>query len=225
MIERISGASTSKPLSTIEYMSSGDRLYFKNNAITNTNDNLVLPSNSQIEEEEDNISTNSTTPIGMKTVQIPIFPTEPNRNSRNTRMEEIQATTIIQQMKMGKKNDIITFSNFQPRKYYTYIEITFQFREYKTYSLHALLNTGATTSSCRENAIPVEKWELMKNLIRAIGIDGKETIIQFKARNIPIYINNVRFVIPKILCFPEMHGDILLGNNFIYHHSRSISTY
>lgn len=58
----------------------------------------------------------------------------------------------------------------------------------------------------------------MKNSIRAIGIDGKETIIQFKARNIPIYINNVRFIIPKILCFLEMHGDILLGNNFIYHH-------
>ena len=33
-----------------------------------------------------------------------------------------------------------------------------QFRDYKTYSLHALLDTGATTSSCRENAIPVEKW-------------------------------------------------------------------
>ncbi|KAK5820047.1 hypothetical protein PVK06_025091 [Gossypium arboreum] len=185
MIDRISGASTSKLVSTIEYMSSGDRLYFKNNTITNTNDNLILPSNSQIEKEEDNISTNSTTPIGMKTVQIPIFPTEPSRNSKNTRMEEIQSTTIIQQMKMGK-NDIITFSNFQPRKYYTYIEITFQFREYKTYSLHALLDTGATTSSCRENAILVEKWELMKNPIRAIGIDGKETIIQFKARNIPI---------------------------------------
>lgn len=156
MIDRISGTSTSKPVSTIEYMSSGDRLYFKNNAITNTKDNLVLPSNSQIEEEEDNVSTNSITPIGMKTVQIPIFPTEPSRNFRNTRMEEIQSTTIIQQMKIGK-NDIIIFSNFQPRKYNTYIEITLQFRDYKTYSLHALLDTGATTSSCRENAIPVEK--------------------------------------------------------------------
>ncbi|MBA0864760.1 hypothetical protein Goshw_005881, partial [Gossypium schwendimanii] len=30
-----------------------------------------------------------------------------------------------------------------------------------------------------------------------VGIDSKETIIQYNARNIPIYINNVRFVIPK----------------------------
>ncbi|MFQ6631953.1 hypothetical protein Gotur_008655 [Gossypium turneri] len=47
-------------------------------------------------EEEDNISTNST-PIGIKTVQIPIFPTEPSNNSRKTRMEEIQV------MDRGKK--------------------------------------------------------------------------------------------------------------------------
>ncbi|KAK8355346.1 hypothetical protein V6Z11_A05G282600 [Gossypium hirsutum] len=54
----------------------------------------------------------------------------------------------------------------------------------------------------------------MKNPIRAIGIDGNETIIGFKARKIPIYVNTI----PKILCFPEMRGDILLGNNFIYQH-------
>ena len=28
-------------------------------------------------------------------------------------------------------------------------------------------------------------------------------------------MNNKKFVIPKILCFPNMHGDFLLGNNFI----------
>ncbi|KAK5839024.1 hypothetical protein PVK06_007779 [Gossypium arboreum] len=145
MIEKINSVSTSKPVSTIEYMSSGDKLYFKNIAITNTNDNLVLPSNTQIEEEQDNTSTNST-PIGMKTVHIPIFPTEPSTSSRNTRMKEIQPSTIIQQIKIGN-GDIITFSNFQSRKYYTYIEITFQFREYKTYSLHALLDTGRGVQS------------------------------------------------------------------------------
>ncbi|KAA3485339.1 RNA-directed DNA polymerase-like protein [Gossypium australe] len=32
-------------------------------------------------------------------------------------------------------------------------------------------HTGATTSSCRENAIPSEKWELMKNPIRAVGVN------------------------------------------------------
>ncbi|KAK5785201.1 hypothetical protein PVK06_039755 [Gossypium arboreum] len=95
MIDRISSASNSKPVSTIENVSSGDKLYFKNTAITNTNDNLVLPSNTQIEEDEENPSKSSisSTPIGMKTIHIPIFLTEPSRNfvsSRNTRMEEIQ---------------------------------------------------------------------------------------------------------------------------------------
>ncbi|KAL4295178.1 hypothetical protein GQ457_12G016710 [Hibiscus cannabinus] len=32
--------------------------------------------------------------------------------------------------------------------------ITFQFKEYKKYSLYALIDTGITTSTCRENAIP-----------------------------------------------------------------------
>ena len=63
--------------------------------------------------------------------------------------------------------------------------------------------------------IPVEKWELMKKPIKIMGLDGSKTIIKHKAKNIPIYINNVRFVIPKIICFPKMQGDILLGNNFI----------
>ena len=58
----------------------------------------------------------------------------------------------------------------------------------------------------------------MKHLIRAIGTDNNETIIQYKATNISIYVNNVRFIIPKLLCYPEMRGDILLGNNFIYQH-------
>ncbi|KAH1082849.1 hypothetical protein J1N35_022610 [Gossypium stocksii] len=60
--------------------------------ITNTDDNLVLPSSSQIEEDEYNMSTQSSTPIGMKTVHIPIFPTKPSRNSRSIRMEEIQSS-------------------------------------------------------------------------------------------------------------------------------------
>ncbi|KAH1122234.1 hypothetical protein J1N35_005394, partial [Gossypium stocksii] len=77
------------------------------------------------EEENSSIGTKPSTPIGMKTVHIPIFPTRQNRNSRNTRMEEIQTSKI---------EDVITFSNFQYRKEYTHIEITFRFKEYKSYS-------------------------------------------------------------------------------------------
>nr|KJB75406.1 hypothetical protein B456_012G040200 [Gossypium raimondii] len=138
MIEKISKDSTYKPVSTLEYMSSGNRLYFKNNCITNTNENLVLPSSSQPEDEEDIISTNSN-PIGMKTVQISIFPIEPGSNSRKTIMEEIQTSTIDKKSKVGIN-----------------IKVTFQFRKYKN-SLNAMIDTGATISSCRRNAVPVEK--------------------------------------------------------------------
>jgi hypothetical protein len=56
---------------------------------------------------------------------------------------------------------------------------------------------------------------LMKSPITIKGIDGKETKIEYKAKNAAIWMSNSKFVIPKILCFPNMHGDFLLGNNFI----------
>ncbi|KAH1039074.1 hypothetical protein J1N35_040817, partial [Gossypium stocksii] len=149
IIGDINNASTSKPVSTIEYMASGDKLYFKNNLLTNIDDNLVLLSNYQIEEEKDNRSTTSSTPIRMKTVHIPIFPTEPSRNSRNTRIEDIQ--TLVQ----DTKNCI-------------YIEITIKDKN----PLNALLDTGATTSSCKMDIIPKEYWQPEKRPMKVSGIDG-----------------------------------------------------
>ena len=93
---------------------------------------------------------------------------------------------------------------------------TFNFAGYKPYSLSVLIDTGATVSSCKWNAIPKEKWALMKHPILVTGIDGNHTSIQFKAKNIAIWLNDSKFIIPKILCFPYMHGDFHLGNNFIY---------
>ena len=56
----------------------------------------------------------------------------------------------------------------------------------------------------------------MKYPILVTEIDGNHSSIQFMAKNIAIWLNDSKFIIPKILCFPYMHGDFLLGNNFIY---------
>ena len=56
----------------------------------------------------------------------------------------------------------------------------------------------------------------MKHLILVTGIDGNHTSIQFKDKNISILLNDSKFIIPKILCFPYMHGNFLLENKFIY---------
>ena len=114
------------------------------------------------------------------------------------------------------KNDEIIFSPSQGKKRYTYVMGTFNFWGYKPYTLNILIDTGATICTCKWNAIPKEKWVLMKHPILVTGIDGGNTEIQFKAKNISIWMGNTKFVIPKIICFPYMHGDILLGNNFIY---------
>ncbi|KAH1083890.1 hypothetical protein J1N35_023651, partial [Gossypium stocksii] len=53
-------------------------------------------------------------------------------------------------------------------------------------------DTRATTSSSKKNAIHVEKWEPIKKPIKITGINGNETIIHHKAKNIPIYINNLK---------------------------------
>ena len=59
----------------------------------------------------------------------------------------------------------------------------------------------------------------------------KETKIEYKVRNNYVWLNKNKFVVPKILCFdPNMHGNFLLGSNFLnnylpmkIHHKRSRS--
>ena len=114
------------------------------------------------------------------------------------------------------KNDDIIFSPSQGKRRYTYVLGTFNFAGYTPYSLNVLIDTGVTVSSCKQNAIPKEKCLLMKHPILVTGIDGNHTSIQFKAKNIAIWLNDSKFIIPKNLCFPYMHGDFLLGNNIIY---------
>ena len=84
------------------------------------------------------------------------------------------------------KNDDIIFSSSQGKRRYTYVLGTFNFVGYKPYSLNVLTDTGATISSCKWNAIPKEKWTLMKHPILKTRIDGNHTSIQFKAKNIAI---------------------------------------
>jgi hypothetical protein len=88
---------------------------------------------------------------------------------------------------------------------------------HKTYSLSILIDIGAIISSRRWNALPLEKMDAYEEsyYIAVKGIDAKETIREYKEKNISIWMNKNKFVIPKILFFPNMHGDILLGNNFI----------
>ena len=55
----------------------------------------------------------------------------------------------------------------------------------------------------------------MKYPIKITGISAHKTTIQNKAKNVEIWFDERKFVIPKLLCFPDMHGDMVLGNNFI----------
>ncbi|XP_022722161.1 uncharacterized protein LOC111279449 [Durio zibethinus] len=53
---------------------------------------------------------------------------------------------------------------------------------------------GATISSCHPNALPSTKWQPMKHPIIIVGIDGKETIVNLKAKNIPIALNDIKIL-------------------------------
>ena len=55
----------------------------------------------------------------------------------------------------------------------------------------------------------------MKYPIKITGISAHKTTIQNKAKNVEIWFDERKFVIPKLLCFPDMHGDMVLGNNSI----------
>ena len=145
----------------------------------------------------------------MKNIQVPIMPGTLFQEEE----EELKSAHIYH---FQSKNDEIIFSPSQGKKRYTYVQGTFNFAGYKPYSLCILIDTGATISSCKWNAIPKEKWTLMKHPILVTGIDGNHTSIQFKAKDVAVWLGDSKFIIPKILCFPYMHGDFLLGNNFIH---------
>ena len=138
--------------------------------------------------------------IGVKNVQIPILP------GTNFQNDEIKSASIYH---FQTKNDFIIFSPSQGKKRYTYVQGTFNFAGYKPYNLSVLIDTGATISSCKWNAIPKEKWMLMKHPILVTGIDGNNTSIQFKAKDVAIWLGDNKFIIPKLLCFPYMRGDFL----------------
>jgi hypothetical protein len=57
------------------------------------------------------------------------------------------------------------------------------------------------------NALPSEKWMLMKSHTAVKGIDGKETKQSIKQKNIAIWMSSNKFIIPKILCFSNIHAD------------------
>ncbi|XP_043714955.1 uncharacterized protein LOC122663342 [Telopea speciosissima] len=48
------------------------------------------------------------------------------------------------------------------------------------------------------------------------GVSGPTTTLEYKALNIPIFFDNKQFFIPKITCFPNMHGDFIIGTNFLH---------
>ncbi|XP_043710384.1 uncharacterized protein LOC122659324 [Telopea speciosissima] len=50
------------------------------------------------------------------------------------------------------------------------------------------------------------------------GISGPSVTLEYKALNIPITLGGKQFIIPKITCFPNMHGDFILGTNFLFNY-------
>jgi hypothetical protein len=91
------------------------------------------------------------------------------------------------------------FSPSQGKKRYIYVLGNFNFLGYKPYSLSVFIDTGATICSCRWNALPSEKWTLMKSPIAIKGIDGKETKIEYKAKNVAIWMSNNKLGIINLL--------------------------
>ena len=103
----------------------------------------------------------------------------PGTNHLNNKKEEVKSAKIYH-FQIG--NEEIIFSPSQGKKRYMYVLGNFNFLGYKPYSLSVLIDTGATICSCKWNALPSEKWMLMKSPIAVKGIDGKETKIESKAK-------------------------------------------
>ena len=191
---------------TLEIVASGKNLYFQRQ-ISETQ-NMLPQSISPLKIEEPKS-------IATKTVQIPIRLGSGSTSSKGKGLlntDELKTFAIYHQTFID--DDEYIFSAKQSKKKYLYVQAKFYFPFYKPYTLDVLLDTGATTCCGRWQSLPTEQWIKLKTPIPAIGIDGHPTFLEYKAKNVPVILGNEKFIIPKILCFPIMHGDFILGNNF-----------
>ena len=184
-------SSSSKP-ATIEFQSSGSNLYFRDKRAQSRNWQLEFPTKVSLHETKPPqvINSDSTTvennketeAIALKQVQIPIMPGT-NFEKEKERNEIIK---VCEMYHILTKNEDILFAPSQGKKKYTYVLGEFQFAGYKPYSLCSLIDTGATVCACRPNALPPEKWTLMKHPINVTCIKGKDKKIEHKAKKVAI---------------------------------------
>lgn len=217
-------SSSSKP-ATIEFRSSGNNLYFRDKrAQSSKNWQLEFPHRLSLQENrpplvinnDSESEKNNDEAIALKQVQIPIMPGTNYEKEKEKEKERNEIIKLCEMYSIPNGNENILFAPSQGKKKYTYVLGEFKFTSYKPYSLCSLIDTGATVCACRPNALPPEKWTLMKHPINVTGIKGKDIKIEHKAKKVAIWLNGVKYIIPKIIAFPEMNGDVLLGNNFIF---------
>ena len=203
LFEEFTGEGHERHPKPIEFQASGNTLYFRDTRLAASRKSISY------DPGEGTSGSKDKEPIGIKTVQFSVLP--------GSRKLEEQKSIRFEQMEFDPET--IFFSYNQNKRRYCYIEITFEFLGYKPYSLHALIDTGATSSVCQPNAIPKELWQRMKNPIASRNANNTTSLMEYKAKDIPFIITTSKgkrtFRIPKLLCFPHMHGDIILGNNFL----------
>lgn len=116
--------------------------------------------------------------IALKQVQIPIMQGT-NYEKEKERNEIIK---VCEMYHILTRNEDILFAPSQGKTRYTYVLGEFKFAGYKPYSLCSLIDTGATVCACRPNALPPEKWTLMKHPINVTGIKGKDIKIEHRLK-------------------------------------------
>lgn len=94
----------------------------------------------------------------------------------------------------------------------TYIKIGLKFKNYKSFHLHAYVDTGASLCIASKYIIPNELWKEADPLQVTIA-NGDKLKLNNICENIFIEIENVQFFVPRI--YQQQTGmDFIIGNNF-----------
>ena len=96
----------------------------------------------------------------------------------------------------------------------TYIKVGLSFKGYKTYHVHAYIDTGASLCVASKHIIPQEDWVKLEKPIRVKVANEEIVSIDYVCQNVNFEIGNEKFLFPTV--YQQQTGiDLLIGNNFL----------
>ena len=95
------------------------------------------------------------------------------------------------------------------------IHMFFNFLGYLSYTIDALVDTGALYSLAKLGVLPPDKQVLVENQIVLKLANGQSVTMKYESYYVPIILNPKEFIMDRIIQFSFLDGDFLVDNTFL----------